>query len=579
MTQNTTKMEEMVHAHIGNGKLSTVKRSSCRLIKKEYYKKGNVKVENSGGCYLVNDKWYRDTTGYIVYEYSTQSYVLKSSNDVIKGIVDIIDDNGKETIKEGYILSSANTDVIRVRHVNKPEIISLTDKVYNSQIFVEDISSGDVWFRDGLSRDDIHSLTSIKQPNRSYKNSLSYTIDDRIDRAIKTYKDGLKKQVIPQGIASHFRNTGLSEYTFGVEFETTAGRLSDRLNSELGLVPVRDGSVAGLEYATVPYQGVAGFNTITKVCDELTKRTRTDSNCSLHVHVGGIPRTMEYLTALFKVLCLVEKEMYGMFPSYKENNRGYKNKNYTKPLPKLPIFQKLDRIINSNNIKENFSYIFEYLSGGQNFSNNYRSLDDVKGHPSDPNGTRKWSISGRYHWVNLIPIIFGNKKTVEFRVHTSTMDKNKVRPYIMLCMGILDYVKHNQEVILSSRIGSLALDNLISNTTLSNNEKDDVYNYVYERTRFINRSFGSGVINPNEENFKMRSHVMDSKPKSTSKREKFILDDPHTVNGGDMLRFGDEIIINSPRRAGNISMREARAETILNSLRDENPISEIQLED
>jgi hypothetical protein len=511
--EEITKSDNVVNSHIGNDKMELVKRTDCRKIKDEFYKKGDSKVENSGGCYYINNKWYRDNTGYIVFEHSKGEYILKSKNDTVYGIVDINTTEKGDIAIMGYIYKDKIDTRIIIR-CSDTEIIAFTTKVYDSELYVEDLSNGNLWERTNLSDSQIKSFNRILDPSNRYKNSLSYTADNAIKGALKEYEKASKNVEIKHNMVEYFKDSGVLDYTFGVEFETISGIIPDRLISNLGLIPVRDGSVQGLEYATVPLKGIKGFNTISTICDELTKRTLTDDNCSLHVHVGGIPRTMEYLTALFKVLCLVEDEVYDMFPSYKKNNRGFKRKNYTKPLPSLEIFQKFDRVINSKNIKNNFDHIFRYLSGGQSFSNNYVDLDQVSGHPSDTRGTRKWAVSARYHWVNMIPIIFGNKQTVEFRVHTSTMNKNKVRPYIMLCMGILDFVKHNQKDILNGDITRIQLDAVISNSTLSDCEKNDTYDYIYKRTRFINRNYSNGIVNPSENNFQINSHNMDKIYKS-----------------------------------------------------------------
>ena len=40
-------------------------------------------------------------------------------------------------------------------------------------------------------------------------------------------------------------------------------------------------------------------------------------------------------------------------------------------------------------------------------------LDNIISHPSDPNGNQKWNIRPRYLLFNIIPLIFGNKQTIE----------------------------------------------------------------------------------------------------------------------------------------------------------------------
>ena len=44
-------------------------------------------------------------------------------------------------------------------------------------------------------------------------------------------------------------------YTFGIEFETAGGFLPQHRLYELGLIPLRDGSITGIEFATVVLKG------------------------------------------------------------------------------------------------------------------------------------------------------------------------------------------------------------------------------------------------------------------------------------------------------------------------------------
>ena len=44
--------------------------SQCRKFNKLYYKLGDVTIQNSGDCYLISGKCYREETGLIEYNYS-----------------------------------------------------------------------------------------------------------------------------------------------------------------------------------------------------------------------------------------------------------------------------------------------------------------------------------------------------------------------------------------------------------------------------------------------------------------------------------------------------------------------------
>src|SRR5690606_13696406 len=156
-----------------------------------------------------------------------------------------------------------------------------------------------------------------------------------------------------------------------------------------------------------------------------------------HLHIGNIPRTEEFILALFKTLCFVQDEIFSLFPLYKKYNFGYKRKHYTKPFNLNKTLLLMDNKIDNSNIKENFNILFEYLSNGIPYSNYNNDLSYVKSHPSDPHGTSKWNIRSRYMAHNIIPLIFGNKQTVEFRIHTPTYNVDKVMYFLFLCGSIV----------------------------------------------------------------------------------------------------------------------------------------------
>lgn len=263
---------------------------------------------------------------------------------------------------------------------------------------------------------------------------------------------------------------------------------------------MRDGSVKGLEYATIPYQGEKGLQAAMESCNILSKFTKYDENCSLHLHIGNIPRTEEFFLALFKTLCLLQDEIFELFPLYKKYNFGVKRKNYTQPFPITKLLSKMDSTINKDNIKENFGVLYEFLSAGQRYKDVGETLDNVHSHPSDPNGTRKWNIKSRYHWVNLIPLLFGNKATVEFRIHTPTTDMDKVLYYLLMCTSIVSYVKENTEAILSSKDTSYAN---LSNITMAQMREnpgliDHFLSYINSRRRTMLSNNAAGDFRGNE---------------------------------------------------------------------------------
>jgi len=233
-----------------------------------------------------------------------------------------------------------------------------------------------------------------------------------------------------------------------LEFETVAGFIPPRILANTGLIPLRDGSIAGIEYVTVPLEGEKGLQTAVNACEVLSKRTIYDDSCSLHCHIGNVPRTKEFILAFFKTICAIQDEIFEMFPLYKKYNFGVKNKNYSKPYPTFELLSQMDCKIDESNIDKNFDVLYTYLSMGQSFYDVDCDLNNVHYHPADESGNAKWGIRTRYSIANLCCLIFGNKATVEFRIHTPTTDVNKVIPFIILNSMIVNFAIRNQSKIL-----------------------------------------------------------------------------------------------------------------------------------
>lgn len=414
-----------------------VSRKDCRRIGGEYYKVGDPLVKGSGDCYQINGRYYRDDTGYIVFDELKNEYVINNES-MVHGIVGI--EKGEFVL--GYFSKNPlyNIDLVTkegTTHTVVNESIMKDCRAYRYHV------TNDAYY----PRDYNPAVQFIRKPDVSMDEK--YRLPYNCDSVLSGFQASYEKADIVIDKAVEDTSRLLGDLTFGLEFETISGKVPSRLTSSLGLIPLRDGSISGLEYATIPYGGAKGIAATKLACEALERYTEYDDNCSLHLHIGGMPRTKEFLLALFKVLALIQDEMYSLFPIYKKYNFGVKRKNYTKPLPIVELLNSMDNVVTSSNIDKNFDVLFRFLSMGigmDNYGSN--DLGDVTHHPSDPGGRSKWNIRSRYHWVNLIPIVFGNKKTVEFRMHTPTTDTNKVLSYLFICGGIINYVKDNTDQIL-----------------------------------------------------------------------------------------------------------------------------------
>lgn len=438
--------------------------SKCRQFDKGWYKIGDTQIENSGDCYFIKNRYHREETGNVIFNYSINEYTLKDEN-VVKGIIDI-DDN--DNIKFGYFNNDKKYAIVRLENGNRSVILN-EEILANNKLYREVLSTGEYYH---ISLISAKKFNEIKIPRQEYKISLPYDSKGITDKFLDLYNNNYNPKIF-ENVSKYSKVLG--DLTFGLEFETTKGFIPERIINNYGLIPLRDGSISGIEYVTVPLQGDKGLQYVIDIVKILKNRTIYDNTCSLHQHIGNVPRTKEFILAFFKLTCAVQNEIFEMFPLFKKYNFRIKNKNYSKPYPIYDLLSQMDSVINTNNIDQNFNVLYQYLSGGQHFNDVGNDLNNVNFHPSDPNGNQKWLCRTRYYVHNMIPIIFGNKQTIEFRVHTPTYDVNKIVPFMLLNSILINYTIQNQNEILGVKgfLCNKGLSNIIAEYLNSLKLKDN----------------------------------------------------------------------------------------------------------
>jgi len=465
--------------------------SKCRKFNNLYYKIGNIDIKDSGDCYLISGKCYREETGLVVYNHSINQYVMLD-NTLIRGVIDIV----KNELIVGYF-NNSNLKYSKIIDKNGSSFCLHNPEIFkNNKEYREQLSTGDFYHISKLSA---NKFNIISFPNKDYKYSLPYDSKGIIEHHLKGYKN-----YNPE-ILKNIKNYAplLENLSFGLEFETTKGHVPDRILEQYGLIPLRDGSISGIEYVTVPMEGEKGLQCTVDILKVLKERTEyNDDTCSLHLHLGNIPRTKEFILAFFKIGMKIQDEMFQMFPLYKKYNYHIKTKNYSAPLPTFEILSQLDPVITSDNIDVNFGVLYKYLSMGQDFKVVGNDLNNVMNHPADPNGNQKWLVKPRYFLYNVIPLIFGNKQTIEFRIHTPTYDINKILPFIFMNSLIVNFTIHNQDSILSNKnvLNNYGLFDIlftqIDTYDVSNRNqfRDMMYKYIEKRKNYCEDQILKGNI-------------------------------------------------------------------------------------
>lgn len=473
---------------------------NCRKLSDGYYEIGDINVVDSGDCYFIPEanKHIKMSSGKLEYDYTQRRYVLRNNVELIQGVVNFNDD-GTPIIGYFSIVHSISYD----------KSLSYNDRYY--ALLNNTMMDNNIMFKlyprnnRYISRHSIKAIefNQLVNCSQEYKRSLHYDSRNIMKDYIKNYNDNYK----PEYSSSIKKfGEGIKDLSFGLEFETVKGVIKKDITNNLGLIPLRDGSIEGIEYVTIPLQGNKGLQTVIDSVRELNYKTTYDNNCSLHLHIGNIPRTEKFFLALYKMLYSIQDEMFEMFPFHKKYNYRIKRKHYTKPLEIKPTLLLMDAVIKDVDVKKNFEILYRHLSMGQQYKNVGSDLKNVVSHPSDPEGRSKWNIKSRYYWVNLIPLLFGNKQTVEFRIHTPTTDINKVMNYIFMCSGIINFIiKHQNEILTQPETYlrlSLAeiLYDIYSNDKMSTIRKE-MSRYIDARKSHFFRKTKDGDLIANEEDF------------------------------------------------------------------------------
>ena len=466
--------------------------SKTRKYDSGFYKIGDNKVKDSGDCYLMeNGSYYRVETEQIVWDYSTNEYSF--TKGLTFGVID-------DKLTRGYFKKDMNSVIVEMEDGYKMYVLNKST-IEKNYAFREKLSDGNFYH---ISRMKAYDFIKKVPPTNDYKTSLPYDSKDILEQNIMNYE----KHYVPSLKLNNEENISklIQDLSFGLEFETIAGQIPKNIHNRLGLIPLRDGSIAGLEYVTIPLSGVKGICNIVESVKELKYRTEYNDTCSMHLHIGNIPRTPEFITAFFKLTLALQDEIFSMFNLYKKYNFKYKNKNYSAPFNTYDILSKLDPVITKDNLIKNFDVIFTELSEGYSLGTygDRGDLSQVHHHPKDPSGHQKWNIHSRYHIHNFVPLIFGNKNTIEFRIHTPTYDINKIMFFIFINSILVNFTKANSERILQQN-EKYNLTDIISSYCEENEINFSFYiniiNYINDRKKFVEDKNRKGDIYFKESDF------------------------------------------------------------------------------
>lgn len=229
-------------------------------------------------------------------------------------------------------------------------------------------------------------------------------------------------------------------YTFGLEFETAGGFIPQHQLYELGLIPLRDGSISGIEFSTVVLQGNLGLNLLKQQMETLNQHTIFDKDCSLHVHLGNFKLKEDVLVLLNNLF--INSDIRTYLPPYTFDTTYYKTnteKNYCE----------------MNSRYRSFSEMYYCLVGRPFYG------DFNQPHPRDLSGTRKWNIKSRYKALNFInALCYKGPKTVEFRMLRPSYNFDKIIGWLFIYAAFIKYAELNAGKVVGYR-SSITIDQIL----------------------------------------------------------------------------------------------------------------------
>jgi hypothetical protein len=522
-----------------NNKLETIKAfdskmelidanaENTRLINGEHY------IIDESCFKMTNGSYYRINSGKIYYNHTNKLW-QRTKRGLVFGILNTDVNNiavvgyyepTEKTVKLSYgqsvFINKRGEKEHRKKFVMK-KIISNTflddsDKnpLYCVSValclelgFIESLSDGNYYCKSSLSPYEIKSMSKKGRARYDF-DLLPYNIADN-NALGNSIKKGYK-------IAKHEGNKLdkdllkiIGNKSFGLEIETSLGHVPEPILHKNGLVPLRDGSIGGVEYTTVPLEGIKGVATLRSVFSEMNKRCETDEQCSLHIHFGKYPCTKKSILSLYTLCYRLQNEMFEIVPPYKRdvqyfaNKRGQNGrvKDHCQPLSGLAL--NTNRMFKENAdkntvINEEFKKVFQFLADGTPEDDTYNF--ETRKHPKE--GARKWNFNSRYYHVNLLPLMFSNSKTVEFRLHQSTIHYSVMVHWMLICSSLLTYAENNQDKILKQREKITLLDVISPIKDVNTEIYDKLSSYInYRRTVFNNDRYENmyAEINRDREN-------------------------------------------------------------------------------
>lgn len=439
-------------------------RRNTRFIKEKYY-------TINRDCFQFDDKWYRVDSGNVIYDHELKVFLLKTSRNgsMIHGLV-----LEEGVITMGFFTPNVYNNVITNSNTYG-KVVALNSEILEANGWFEDMGTNTWWDPKDMSPGQVSQRKKIR--NEKAFTDRGYNIEDNNDYPKKV--DLYNKYPTQISLKAQEMSKYIGDLTFGVEIELQRGCLADNLRNRLGAVICRDGSLnGGAEIVSIPLAGAKGLQTVADLGNALKNRSDISLDCSYHIHFGNLKVDKLSIIALYRLSRCLQNELFTMFPYYKTEPSGLKQKNYTKKLLKLNIGSLRDESKEAYElyIQDSWVKLFAFYSEGKITLEEFDKR--TRRHPIE----RKWERKNRYYYFNFSNLFFGDRHTAEMRLSSGTTNSHKMINWMFICVAMIKYAERNtMKLITSDRTISLKEVLEIYPTMFPQDQKAHfVSKYLYE---------------------------------------------------------------------------------------------------
>jgi hypothetical protein len=137
---------------------------------------------------------------------------------------------------------------------------------------------------------------------------------------------------------------------------------------------------------------------------------------------------------------------------------------------------------------QNFrNLLCKYIYGGND--------NDVLDKNRNKKGYHERYAGTRYRWVNINNFSTNSgRPTVEFRVHGASLNYEKIRNWVLICMSIVRFAENRQKMIWSN-LDSILLDTVVKDS-LGPNLGEQVMRYYNKRVDKFDSTTGQSQMLP-----------------------------------------------------------------------------------